>query len=87
MEFCNTELKEESESGKPFDMMTPINVVLLSMYLDATLGIEWNQKAAYAQFFNEYVAKDSKQRESTLNFHVIDVFFCDESLRLGQLGW
>lgn len=52
-EFCNNELKEESDKGKAFDVMLPLNTVLLSMYLDATLGVEWNQKAAYAQFFNE----------------------------------
>lgn len=92
-EFCNTQLKEESERAKPFDIMLvfawllspelpinirywmccsiilwsftfylivcvdicrlPLNVVLLSMFLDATLGIEWNQKATYAQFFSE----------------------------------
>lgn len=52
-EFCNTKLKEEADRTKPFDVMLPLNVVLLSMYLDATLGIEWNQKATYAQFFSE----------------------------------
>lgn len=55
-EFCNTKLKEESDRGKPFDVMLPINIVLLSMYLDATLGIEWNLKGKYAQFFSEAMA-------------------------------
>lgn len=52
-EFCNTKLDEESKIGKAFDVMLPLNVVLLSMYLDATLGIEWHQKTAYANFFHE----------------------------------
>lgn len=52
-EFCNTKLDEEAQSGKSFDVMLPLNVVLLSMYLDATLGIEWHQKTAYANFFSE----------------------------------
>lgn len=52
-EFCNTKLDEEAQNGKPFDVMLPLNVVLLSMYLDATLGIEWHQKTAYANFFSE----------------------------------
>lgn len=52
-EFCNTKLKEESDRAQPFDMMLPLNCVLLSMYLDATLGIEWKLKGTYAQFFSE----------------------------------
>lgn len=52
-EFCNTQLIEESERTKPFDIMLPLNVVLLSMFLDATLGIEWDQKTTYARFFSE----------------------------------
>lgn len=52
-EFCNTTLAEESKRSKSFDIMLPLNVVLLSMYLDATLGIEWNKKAMYARFFSE----------------------------------
>lgn len=55
-EFCNTRLKEESDRAKPFDIMIPMNVVLLSMYLDATLGIEWNQKETYAKFFSAAIA-------------------------------
>lgn len=52
-EFCNTKLDEEAKTGKASDVMLPLNVVLLSMYLDATLGIEWHQKTAYANFFSE----------------------------------
>lgn len=52
-EFCSTTLSEESERAKPFDVMLPLNVVLLSMYLEATLGIEWHLKGTYAQVFSE----------------------------------
>lgn len=52
-EFCHTQLKEKSDRAQPFDIMLPLNVVLLSMFLDATLGIEWKQKSAYAEFFTE----------------------------------
>lgn len=52
-EFCNVQLKDEMKKNKPFDIMSPLNVVLLSMYLDATLGIEWHQKTAYACYFSE----------------------------------
>lgn len=52
-EFCETKLDEEAAKGAAFDVMSPLNVVLLSMYLDATLGIEWHQKTAYANFFGE----------------------------------
>lgn len=52
-EFCNTKLDEEAQNRNTFDVMLPLNVALLSMYLDATLGIEWHQKTAYANFFSE----------------------------------
>lgn len=52
-EFCSKDLDTEEKKQKPFDIMLPLNVTLLSMYLDATLGIEWHQKTAYANFFNE----------------------------------
>lgn len=52
-EFCNVTLDEEAKMGKAFDVMLPLNVCLLSMYLDATLGIEWHQKSTYANFFSE----------------------------------
>lgn len=52
-EFCTTTLAEEAKKGKAFDVMLPLNVCLLSMYLDATLGIEWHQKSAYSNFFSE----------------------------------
>lgn len=52
-EFCNGRMVKEMEHGQPFDIMVPLNVALLSMYLDATLGIEWHQKTAYANFFSE----------------------------------
>ncbi|XP_031641181.1 probable cytochrome P450 313a4 [Contarinia nasturtii] len=55
-EFCNTKLDDESKNGKPFDVMLPLNVCLLSMYLDATLGIEWHQKTAYANFFSDAIS-------------------------------
>lgn len=52
-EFCNVHLKEKANQNRPFDVMLPLNVTLLSMYLDATLGIEWQQKTTYANFFSE----------------------------------
>lgn len=52
-EFCHTTLDIEAKKSNPFDVMLPLNVVLLSMYLDATLGIEWHQKTTYANFFSE----------------------------------
>lgn len=52
-EFCNVQLMDEMKKNKPFDIMPPLNVALLSMFLDATLGIEWHQKTAYANYFNE----------------------------------
>lgn len=52
-EFCNVQLNKEMKNKKPFDVMILLNVTLLSMYLDATLGIEWHQKTAYANFFSE----------------------------------
>lgn len=52
-EFCHVQLMDETKNAEPFDIMVPLNVVLLSMYLDATLGIEWHQKTTYAKFFSE----------------------------------
>lgn len=51
-EFCTIQLANEANNGKPFDLMLPTNVVLLSMFLDATFGQEWTRKTEYSQYFN-----------------------------------
>lgn len=58
-EFCNVQLLKEQNKKQPFDIMAPLNVCMLSMYLDAALGVEWTRKTAYAQCFNEYVTLET----------------------------
>lgn len=50
-DFCTKQLKELCDQGKPFDVLTPLNVCFLCMYLDATFGVEWKHKSEYASMF------------------------------------
>lgn len=46
------ELKEELR--KPaFNILEPLNVCTLSMFLDAVIGMEWHYKTKYTEYFNE----------------------------------
>lgn len=51
-EFCTIQLANEANNGVPFDLMPLANVVLLSMFLEATFGQEWTRKTEYTQIFN-----------------------------------
>lgn len=48
--FCKNVLSQEVD-GKPFDMLTPMNVCLLETYLHLTFGQEWKYKSTYTEMF------------------------------------
>lgn len=50
-EFVKGELVKKANEAKPFDVITPLNVALMSMFLDATMGIEWTYKSEYSNRF------------------------------------
>lgn len=50
-DFCAIQLANEANNGKPFDLLEPMNVCLLSMYLEATFGQEWTHKGEYTKKF------------------------------------
>lgn len=52
-EFCDVQLANEANNSKPFDILTPLNQCLLSMYLEATFGQEWTDKSKYTKAFQE----------------------------------
>lgn len=51
--FCQTRLASEADTGKAFDILQPLNICLLEMYLDATFGVEWKYKTEYAKYFTQ----------------------------------
>lgn len=50
-EFATVKVANEADSGKPFDILIPMNICLLAMYLEATFGQEWIHKAEYTKAF------------------------------------
>lgn len=49
--LCETVLSGKAVTGEVFDVLGPLNICLLEMYLHAIFGTEWQHKTEYSRLF------------------------------------
>lgn len=52
-ELCADQLARVANDGRTIDILLPLNVCYLSMYLEASYGQEWTQSDEYAKLLHE----------------------------------